>query len=420
MTSYVNFLNAVVVGSFFVFFISGAHGLAAVPIDLKDVIDKKAKELKEITQKIQEVHTNLSGVQGEKKTLQRELQGINSSVQKLNFGIHASQTQIQKLNLEMNALQYELADLKKKIQDKQEGIRMVLRELHGAGEESPFFLFLRTKNLSESFADMQGLFDINFSLVGAVDELKQLQGELDGTLSKTDEKKDQVQQQHEQLREKKSLVEEVKQEKDILLKETKNKESVYQRQLSTLQQKQEKIATEIDDLERQLRASFDNSLLAPRHGFFSSSVKSGVITQGYGESSFARRAYRTGFHNGIDYGVEVGTPILAAADGRVLMVSNNDRGSSRFERYQYGKYVLLTHDNNLATLYAHLSQNGVVSVGQEVKRGDVIGYSGNTGYATGPHLHFGVYWAPSVKFKAIPPAAGLVPIGVTVNPKDYL
>jgi len=80
---------------------------------------------------------------------------------------------------------------------------------------------------------------------------------------------------------------------------------------------------------------------------------------------------------------------------------------------------LIRHNNNLATLYAHLSQQ-LVKKEMTVKRGDIIGYSDTTGYATGPHLHFGAYWAPSILMKNIPPAAGLVPVGVIINPEDYL
>ncbi|MBI5152960.1 MAG: peptidoglycan DD-metalloendopeptidase family protein [Parcubacteria group bacterium] len=399
------------------------HGLysdAAVPSDLKGVIEQKAKELEVVHQQIKEVHENLSGVQSEKKTLQRELGSITSSITKLNLGIKESQIQIQKLSSEASALQYEINDLKIKIQQKEEALGAVLRDMHGSDREPPLFVLLRTKSLSESLADVESLSAINTSLYAAVDDLKQLQGELDGTLGETQDKKEQKATEQGRLQAKKSIVAEEKEMKDSLLRQTKNTEAIYQKQLSTLEQKQEKIGKEIDDLERQLRASFDNSLLSPRRGTFISPIRGGVLTQGYGATDFAQRAYRTKFHNGIDYGVSVGTPIYAVADGKVFAISNNDRGSSRFDRFQYGKHILLSHDNNLTTLYAHLSQNNLVSIGQSVKRGDLIGYSGNTGYATGPHLHFGVYWTPSIKFKSVPPAAGLVPVGVTVNPKDYL
>lgn len=110
---------------------------------------------------------------------------------------------------------------------------------------------------------------------------------------------------------------------------------------------------------------------------------------------------------------------MAAADGKVIAIGNNDKGTSRWARYQYGKYIVIEHENNLSTLYAHLSRI-IVQKGEAVKRGDIIGYSGETGYSYGPHLHFTVYWTPSVQFKSIPPAAGLVPVGVTINPMDYL
>ena len=125
------------------------------------------------------------------------------------------------------------------------------------------------------------------------------------------------------------------------------------------------------------------------------------------------------FHNGVDFGAPVGTPIFSAGDGRVLNVGNNGR-------YQYGKYVLVQHENNLTTIYSHMSAyaqvNGrQIAVGDKVKTGDILGYVGKTGYAFGAHLHFGVYWAPSVHLENIPSCnCGLVPIGITISPLDYL
>jgi murein DD-endopeptidase MepM/ murein hydrolase activator NlpD len=136
-----------------------------------------------------------------------------------------------------------------------------------------------------------------------------------------------------------------------------------------------------------------------------------VVTQGYGATAFARRAYRTGFHNGVDFKASIGAPIIAADAGSIMAVGDNGR-------VQYGKYVLVKHDNNLVTLYAHLSRV-VITKGDYVKVGQVVGYAGSTGYSTGPHLHFTVYWGPSVTLKSFP-GAGLVPIGVTINPEEYL
>ncbi|MGE5390028.1 MAG: peptidoglycan DD-metalloendopeptidase family protein [Deltaproteobacteria bacterium] len=95
----------------------------------------------------------------------------------------------------------------------------------------------------------------------------------------------------------------------------------------------------------------------------------GVITQYYG-----------GGHPGIDVGIHTGTPIYAA-DGGVVYYSGYSGG--------YGYCVKIDHGNGTTTLYGHCSKL-LVSSGQMVSKGQIIAYSGNTGYSTGPHLHFEV------------------------------
>jgi murein DD-endopeptidase MepM/ murein hydrolase activator NlpD len=101
----------------------------------------------------------------------------------------------------------------------------------------------------------------------------------------------------------------------------------------------------------------------------------------------SRRLYVSGTHNGVDFRAGIGTPVKTALSGVVWGTGNTDiaRGC-----YSYGKWILIKHANGLTTIYGHLSQIKVVA-GDKVITGDVIGYSGNTGYSTGPHLHFGVY-----------------------------
>lgn len=98
------------------------------------------------------------------------------------------------------------------------------------------------------------------------------------------------------------------------------------------------------------------------------------ITQYYGETITST------FHTGIDYGCPMKTPILASADGVIRF--------SEYDGTGYGYCVILEHDISHATLYGHLSSLVYYSAGITVKQGDIIGYSGSTGYSTGPHLHF--------------------------------
>jgi murein DD-endopeptidase MepM/ murein hydrolase activator NlpD len=101
-------------------------------------------------------------------------------------------------------------------------------------------------------------------------------------------------------------------------------------------------------------------------------------TGGFGE----RRYYGT--HQGIDIPLAEGTKVFAAADGKVVAAQSGSGPRS------YGLYVKIQHSDKYSTFYAHLSRIDV-SVGQEVSKGQIIGLSGNTGFSTGPHLHFGLF-----------------------------
>ncbi|HHH51244.1 MAG TPA: M23 family metallopeptidase [Campylobacterales bacterium] len=86
-------------------------------------------------------------------------------------------------------------------------------------------------------------------------------------------------------------------------------------------------------------------------------------------------------HLGVDFGARRGTPILAAADGKVIF--SGWMGG-------YGNVIKIKHSDGYVTLYAHQSRRKA-KVGQRVKKGQVIGFVGSTGRSTGPHLHFGLY-----------------------------
>jgi murein DD-endopeptidase MepM/ murein hydrolase activator NlpD len=87
-------------------------------------------------------------------------------------------------------------------------------------------------------------------------------------------------------------------------------------------------------------------------------------------------------HNGIDFKAPAETPVTAPADGTVVLAE---------EHFFAGNSVFVDHGDGLVSMVFHLARIEV-SVGQQVKRGQVIGHVGSSGRATGPHLHFGVRW----------------------------
>ncbi|MFR8333183.1 MAG: M23 family metallopeptidase [Oscillospiraceae bacterium] len=99
------------------------------------------------------------------------------------------------------------------------------------------------------------------------------------------------------------------------------------------------------------------------------------------------------FHTGVDLGAAEGTPIYATRSGTVTTATYSD---------VYGNYVTINHGDGYSSLYGHMTHY-VVSAGEYVSQGEVIGYVGSTGWSTGPHLHFTIYYN-----------------GSTVNPMDYI
>jgi len=118
----------------------------------------------------------------------------------------------------------------------------------------------------------------------------------------------------------------------------------------------------------------------------------GLVTSEFGTRSSPFGGGRE-FHEGIDIATQRGTPVRAPADG-VILEASRESG--------FGNMVKVDHGRGLSTLYGHLSRIAVRQ-GAMVRRGQVIGYVGNTGRSTGSHLHYGVYFS-----------------GVAVNPRSYL
>jgi murein DD-endopeptidase MepM/ murein hydrolase activator NlpD len=126
------------------------------------------------------------------------------------------------------------------------------------------------------------------------------------------------------------------------------------------------------------------------------------IDQGFG-GSFSHDDDQNRY--AVDFAAPIGTPVLAARGGRVMEVEADfaRAGLSRERHAARANMIRLVHDDGAMSVYAHLRADGVlVRPGQRVRAGQQIGLSGNTGYSTGPHLHFAVQVNRGMRLESIP------------------
>jgi len=383
--------------------------------DLKGSIDQKTQELLDITNKINENQKILEQVQGQSQTLQTEIKKIDTNINQVNLGIKSSELTIDKLELEVDSLRGEISDAEKEVASKESAIAQILREFQKGDDETPFVIFLKSKSLADSVFEIQNLSDLSNGLSVEISNLKNAKENLSGKLGETANKKQNVLAEKENLKNKQLILADTKNEKQSVLAQTKNQEKVYQQTLTELQKKQAEIASEIEVMDEELRLKIDPSALPSKRPGVLARPVSGRITQEYGATAFAQYGYRGKWHNGLDFAASIGTSVYSAEKGTVVAVGNSDRYCNKGA---YGKFVVVKHENNLTTLYSHLSLQKV-KVGDTIERGEVLGYSGKTGYATGPHLHFSVFSSQTFKMDSSR-TCGLLPYGGDLNPADYL
>jgi murein DD-endopeptidase MepM/ murein hydrolase activator NlpD len=289
-------------------------------------------------------------------------------------------------------------------------------------------VMLRQDNLADFWNEVASLETVKLSISERVSALKSLSDTLSSKRSLSAEERALLQSLKEQYSDQQSVLAGNKASKEDLLKQTKNEEKSYQTLLEEKKHARDTLLAEVSSIESQIKFILDpNTIPSKGTAVFRWPLDKPYITQYFGYTKFALSgAYNGSAHNGVDMGTPTGTKIYAPLTGTVRNVGNTDIVPGC---YSWGKWVLIDHPNGLSSMFAHLSQPSVVP-GQQVKTGDIIGYSGSTGYSTGPHLHYTVYVSDGVtvqqfnQYKSVTSCgAALSPfaaIEAYVNPMDYL
>ena len=388
----------------------------AISVDeLKLQIDAKNEEIKKIQEEIRGYNEEISKKNKTANTLKNKITSLNGSIANLRRNIFLTEAKISQKKLEIRELEILILDKEVAIAEKRRIIAQILRVFFEREHRGLLGFLAESASLSDIFGYFDQSENFQKELNGAIASLRDLKQELEESRSAAEVRQNELTKFQGELSDKKIITEGEKREQQSVLTQTKNQEKRYQELLAEREKQFEEIEREIEALEEELRKQVDPSSLPPRRdGFFAVPVD-GRTTQGYGETPFAKNFHFYKFHNGIDIAAPTGTDIIAAAGGRVIAVGNSD---SYCPRGAYGKYIVIDHGNNLATLYAHLSLQKV-SEGQGIARGERIGYVGSTGRSTGPHLHFTVYDMRTLELRRSR-LCGILPYGGSINPNGYL
>lgn len=382
------------------FFSMPQVGIASVD-ELKNNILDRNNKLKELQKEIDEYETEIKSLSKEKTSLSNEIKKLDVTEKKLKADIRYTEGQIEQTGMSIERLIIEITGKKEDIERKKMAIAEIVRSLNEDESMSMIEVALMSDNFSDFFSDLERLENFQEAMSINLDELNNLKEQLESQKNDKEENKIKLEGMQTKYKDQNSLVVINKTKKSTLLDQTKNKESNYKQLLADRLKKKEALEDEIRDFENKLRVEIDpTSLPIVGPGVLKWPVDEVRITQYFGNTPFATKnpqVYNGGGHNGVDFAAGIGTPMKSAEKGIVVGVGDTDKECSGVS---YGRWVLIEHPNNLSTLYAHLSLIKVTK-GQTVSTGQVIGYSGDTGYTTGPHLHFAVYAAKAVEVGTI-------------------
>lgn len=377
------------------FLIPLVFSFAQTKEDLTSKIDQKNSEIDKLQKEIGQYQIELNGLGKQKNSLNGSIKELDITRKKLMADISITQKKIEKTNLQIEGLGTQITTKEGAISNNQEAIASGIRKTDEFERDNLLETILSKNDFTLMWNDIDNTLTVREKIRNRVIELKQMKGELEDTRTSTVQAKNELVSLKNKLSDQKKIVDQNTAEKNKLLKQTQNNEANYQKLLKDRLTKKDAFEKELSDYEAQLKFILDPSSL-PGKGVLSWPLDSIFVT-----SPFGPRILRgvPGVHNGTDFRASVGTPVKSVADGIVRGIGDTD--ATCFYKTSFGRFVFIKHNNGLASNYAHLSLIKVKE-GQSVKRGEIIGYSGNTGNSTGPHLHLNVYVEKAVEMTTRP------------------
>jgi len=424
------------------------HALYAQSIsDIRSQIDVHNEQIKKLEEEIAIYQKELNVISGQKQTYESAIKTIDISRQKILAQISLTQKEITSTNLKLDELALKITNKSEAISLDQKAVAQSIRKLYREEDASLVERVFAADTLADSWTMADQLSEVSSALRENAEGLASDRIVLTDQQTAVAATKAELSKLRRQLAAQQGELDANRREKQRLLNQANQTAATYESIITEKRAQQRAFEQALSALEDSLNVVVDSTTIPsvgsgvlawPYSSTFAQGCisKSGAlgnrfcITQYFGTTPFSTanpQVYNGSGHNGIDIGMPSGTSVLAALSGTITGIGNTDAIPGC---YSFGKWVLIKHANGISTLYAHLSSVNV-SAGQSVSTGSVIGYSGMTGYATGPHLHFATYASQGVQIMTLgqyrgattPCANARMPVApkeAYLNPMSYL
>jgi murein DD-endopeptidase MepM/ murein hydrolase activator NlpD len=366
--------------------------MALTAEEVRKQIENTNAQIEALDKEIKQYQSQISKTSEQANSLAKIIKELSLTRSKLVKEKEQIQKKITATGLVIQTLSSNIEDKENSIEISKQSLSRTIKDLSQNDDLLIVERLLNVNNFYDFSREYNNLLSLNQKIKDNLLELKGIKENLINSKIQKEGEKQNLNTLKSNLVQKEQVVLITKKEKDTLLNQTKNKEAEYKKLLLERQKIKDSFEQALEDYEAQLKFILNPKLLPKEgSGALSWPLNYVLVTSLYG-SRWGR------FHYGLDFRASIGTSVKSMASGVVEGTGDTDtacKGAS------FGKWIFIRHNNGLSSTYGHLS---VISVkpGQNVKVGDVIGLSGNTGSSTGPHLHVAVYASDGVKVDTVP------------------
>jgi len=400
---------------------------AASSADLKSKLAGLKDKAGEISQKSNELENQIADNTNKTQTVVEKKANIDQQIEVTTEKITNLTQQIQEYNLLIAAKQEELDQAQAKEDTMNEEYKLRLRTMEETGKVSYWSILFKARSVTDLLDRIDMIGEIAQSDQNMITEMKQVASQISDAKTEIQSSKTDMESAKSEQAELQTQLESQRKEADSLIADLSAKGDQLKDVYATYDEMEDEIRKQIDDVQKQYENALSDEAAAAKiaearkkaaaaaakkrgSGASTSAITSGsvrpassgflyplpsgcaYVSDAYGYRYHPIYGYYK-MHYGVDLACAAGTPIYAAKSGTVTVATYGTAN---------GYYVAINHNDGYSSVYAHMT-NYVVSVGQSVSQGDVIGYVGSTGWATGPHLHFEILYG-----------------GANVNPMDYV